>query len=455
MVFGFFKSVVATTTPDHPVKFTHENSEKTLAEIVKDAAPELSNGSLFYVNPLLSNGHSQTAFTALNKFENVDLVHYKRSVLTVDSGNRFYYVNGDKMPYDRWNGESTFAVDYVVTSNDSDSQHMDFCPESQTRPLPPRTEYLDPAKEQQLLDNDKPLVIALHGLSGGSYESYIRAFLSKITAEPYNFDGLVLNARGCANHTITSPQLFCGLWTNDLRYLINEHIRQKWPNKKIFLIGFSLGGAITANYLGQERSDVYKNIKGAAIMGSPWDFPLSSITLVDSFLGNQVYSPVMCQSLLKLLDEHHEGHLKLQEIVNDYKVNPESFKLQKLRDFDDAFTSKLFGFNCALEYYRHASPDQRLLNVRVPTIIVSSQDDPIIGSKALPYSEVKLNPYTYLAVTSIGGHLGWFNFLHKRWYPEPLAKLFTEMAQWDIEKLDPETLPKATDGIWKHDRIIQ
>lgn len=451
-MLGFFKSVVSSYSPNVPILFQKDDSSKTLTEIIKESAPELSNGAHFYVNPLLASGHSQTAYTALNKFENIDLVHYKRSLLTVDSKNKHYFVNGDKMPYDRWDGASTIAVDYVVPT--LDPTNKTHCPPLQTKELPPRTEYLDPTQEFAILDNDKPLVIALHGLSGGSYESYIRAFLSKITAAPYNFDGLVLNARGCANHTITSPQLFCGLWTNDLRYLINEHIRVKWPNKKIFLIGFSLGGSITANYLGQEGSDVYENIKGAAIMGSPWDFPQSSIALVDTFLGSKVYSPTMCQNLLRLLNEHEKGHMKFDDTVTEYRKNPELFKLQNLRDFDDAFTSKLFGFNCALEYYRHASPDQRLLNVRVPTIIVSSNDDPVVGSKALPFSEVKLNPYTYMAVTSIGGHLGWFNFTHGRWYPEPLAKLFTEMAQWDVVKSDM-VLPKATDGMWKHDRIVQ
>ncbi|SGZ50993.1 CIC11C00000003784 [Sungouiella intermedia] len=455
VVGGFFRSVVSAFAPDKPVKFTKGESTKTIAEIIDDAVPELRTGAQFLVNPLLSSGHSQTAYTALNKFEKVDLVHYKRRLLHVYSENKFYYVGGDKMPYDRWKGESTFAIDYVVKPDQEDAKHMDFCPQSQTSPLPPRTEYLDPQKEQGLLDNDKPLVIALHGLSGGSYESYIRAFLSKITEPPYNFDALVLNARGCANHTITSPQLFCGLWTNDLRYLINEHISKKWPNKKIFLIGFSLGGSITANYLGQEGADVYKNIKGAAIMGSPWDFAQSSISLMDTFLGSLVYSPTMCKSLLKLLKHHHEGHLQLEDVVSQYRKNPESFKLHTLKDFDDTFTSRLFGFNCALEYYRHASPDQRLLNVRVPTLIVSSKDDPIVGSKALPYSEVKLNPYTYMVVTSIGGHLGWFDLSHNRWYPDPVSKLFSALSEWDMEQLDPQSLPKATDGIWKHDRIIQ
>ncbi|KAF7582916.1 Alpha/beta hydrolase family protein [Clavispora lusitaniae] len=453
MVRGFFQSVLHTHVPTKPVSFSKNGESKSFPDLVSGAVPELASGASFFVHPLLSSGHAQTAYTALHKFESVDCIHYKRRVINVEE--KTYKVGTDSMPYDRWKGQSTFTIDYVVGADQNDTEHMQFCPESQKKQLPPRTEYLDPQKEQQLLDNDRPLVIALHGLSGGSYESYIRSFLNEITAEPYNFDGMVLNARGCANHTITSPQLFCGLWTNDLRYLINEHIRPRWPSKRIFLIGFSLGGSITANYLGQEGNDVYRNIKGAAIMGSPWDFPQSSYALVESFLGQKVYSPTMCQNLLRLLDQHYDGLLKSEDIVKQYKEDPSKFKLNTLRDFDDTFTSKLFGFNCASEYYRHASPDQRLLNVRVPTIIVSSKDDPIVGSKALPTSEVSLNPYTYMAVTSIGGHLGWFDYRHERWYPKPISKLFHEMSHWDVDDLPKECLPHATDGIWKHDRIVQ
>lgn len=159
MVSGFFRSVVSTHQPKLPIKFNSASGSKTIAEIIKESVPEFENGASFFVNPLLSSGHSQTAYTAINKFENVDLVHYKRRVLTVDSQNKFYYVNGDKMPYDRWNGQSTFAIDYVVPEG-SDPDHEKFRPASQVRELPPRTEYLDPAKEQELLDNDKPLVVA-------------------------------------------------------------------------------------------------------------------------------------------------------------------------------------------------------------------------------------------------------------------------------------------------------
>lgn len=459
MVFRFLKSHVDNTYPTTPIKFQGKASrEATLEDILSRKVPELYKGSSFWYNPLLPSGDFQTAYTGIRTFDNVDKVWYKRRILTIDLESKLYEVEGEKLKYDDWEGRSTIAVDYVVAEEMQDPDHEKYRPASQTKHLPPRTEYLNAEHEHELLNDDsKPLVIALHGLSGGSYESYIRAFLSKVTEKPYNFDALVLNSRGCANHTITSPQLFCGLWTNDLRYLINEHIRPNWPNKRIYLIGFSLGGAICANYLGQEADDVYHNIKGGAIMGSPWDFPDSSIALQSSLLGSHIYSPKMCNNLLDLLNEHYEGHLRSNPLVEAYKQDPERLKLGKLKDFDDNFTSKLFGFNCADEYYRHASPVQRLLKVRVPLIIVNSIDDPIIGYRTLPFNEVRLNPFTALVTTTTGGHLGWFDYKGNRWYADPISKLFKELDDnWTFNKasVDEKDLPFDTSKFWKYDRIV-
>ncbi|KAK6464730.1 Alpha/Beta hydrolase protein [Scheffersomyces coipomensis] len=462
---GWIRSTVDNYYPNKPIKFISRSKNQdqtantsTLPEILQSAVPELYQDNYFYINPLLSTGHFQTAYTAINNFEHIDHVHYKRRILPIE--NKTYRVEEDDIKYDRWEGSSTVALDYVVPESLTDPDHLNFRPSSQTHDLPPRTEYLDPAKELDLIkDDSKPLLIALHGLSGGSYEAYIRAVLYKITSAPYDFDAVVLNSRGCANHTITSPQLYNGLWTNDLRYLINEHIKPKFPNKRIYLIGFSLGGAILANYLGQEGSNVYPMIKGSCIVGTPWDFPDSAIHLRESLIGHNVYSPTMCQNLLKLLNTHYEneGFLKHDKFINDYKMDPSKFKAVKyLKDFDDLFTSKLFGFNSADEYYRHASPVQRLLKVRVPTVILSSKDDPITGFRTLPINEVKLNPYTTLVTTTTGGHLGWFTVSGKRWYPEPIAKLLSELDQnWQVGEVEDELdLPVDIDKSWKHDRLV-
>lgn len=459
MVLGFFKSHVDNKYPTTPLKFTGiDSGEATLEDILSHKVPELYKGASFWYNPLLPSGDFQTAYTGLKKFENVDKVCYKRRILNIELEDKTYEVEGEKLKYDDWEGRSTIAIDYVVPPGMEDASHEKYRPASQTKYLPPRTEYLNPEHEHKLLSDDsKPLVIALHGLSGGSYESYIRAFLSKVTDKPYDFDALVLNARGCANHTITSPQLFCGLWTNDLRYLINEHIRPNWPNKRIYLIGFSLGGAICANYLGQEADNIYHNIKGGAIMGCPWDFPDSCIQLQSSLLGSHIYSPKMCNNLVDLLNEHYEGHLRSNSLVDAYKKNPENFKLGKLKDFDDNFTSKLFGFNCADEYYRHASPIQRLLKVRVPLVIVNSIDDPVIGYRTLPFNEVRLNPFTALVTTTTGGHLGWFDYKGNRWYADPISRLFKELDDnWTFNEksVEGKDLPVDTTKFWKYDRIV-
>lgn len=460
-MLGWLKSWVDTRYPEKPVKLTlADGTISSIPEIIAQTVPELNKGYSF--TPLFPSGHLQTAYTAINKMEGIDQVHYARRLLTVEN-KTYTYVDKEaengptstELQYDNWEGTSTFTIDYVVPANGNEDLKR-FQPESQIYDLPPRTTYLDPAKEKSLLDNDRPLVIALHGLSGGSYESYIRAFVNEVTSPEYNFDALVLNARGCANHTITSPQLFNGLWTNDLRYLINEHIKPTWPDKKIFLIGFSLGGAILANYLGQEGSAIYANIKAAAVMGTPWDFIEGSRHLKSSIIGDKVYSPAMCQNVLRLLNTHYDSQLNTNPIIKAYKDAPQKFQMNRLRDFDELFTSRLFGLNCADDYYRRASPVQRLWRVRVPTLIVLSIDDPITGGAGgLPLREVDLNPYVNLVTTTIGGHLGWITIQGPRWYPKPIAKLFSELKLATVVPPADDELPLNIDKAWRFDRFVK
>ncbi|EMG47218.1 MGL2 Monoacylglycerol lipase [Candida maltosa Xu316] len=451
---GFFVSKVESYFPNHPISFKSRDSETTttIPEIIRSKVPEFDSNYSFIVNPLLSSGHTQTAYTAVMKFENSHKISYKREIIQIEK-KPYKLPNGDELYYDQWNGESTIALDYAVGVDRSpDPDHEKYRPESQTRELPPRTEYKDP--NEDLIDDkdDKPLLVVLHGLAGGSFEAYIRAVLEKIIDAPYGFDALVVNSRGCANHTITSPQLYNGLWTNDIRYVINEIVTKRWPNKRVYLMGFSLGAAICSNYLGQEGEHVSSQIKGAIAVGCPWDFVESSYQLRESIIGHYIYSPTMANNLLKLLKSHHM--LLANDLVKQYMENPEKYEVKFLKQFDHQFTAKLFGLNSADEYYRKASPVQRLLNVRVPFVIVSSVDDPVVGSRALPKSEVELNPYVNMVTTTHGGHLGWFTWKGDRWYVDPMCKVLKELDQVDVIKTE-ENLPfDITDHSWKYDRLV-
>lgn len=459
MVLGLVKSYIDSVGPKQPVKFRHKgdvHEEKTMEEIIGRVAPEMSKGYSYWSQPMLGWGNGQTLYTAIRKFEDVDKVYYKRKLMTVESDKRFYEKDGVKLRYDAHEGKSTVALDYVVSEERfNNGGGEEFRPESQTRPLHVRTKFMDPAEEDEIAgDESRPLVVLLHGLSGGSYESYVRNFLFTVTGEPYNFDAVVVTSRGCSRHSITSPQVFNGLWTNDVRYYINEHVKKKWPNKRIYMIGYSLGGAILANYLGQEGDDVYENIKLAAVVGALWDFTDSCNFLESSYLGARLYSPTMCTNLVRVLKSQYDNQLKHVPEIRHYFENKDQYKLNRIKDFDDAFTSKCFGFNSAYEYYRNASPINRFFNIRVPTLIINSLDDPVVGNRTLPYDDVKYNPFTNLITSTIGGHLGWFDYKFNKWYSAPLSAVFKEVDDNWICLSEDAQLPAKLSDIMKLDRLV-
>lgn len=115
--------------------------------------------------------------------------------------------------------------------------------------------------------DDTPTLVLLHGLTGGSHESYIRALVETMTKD-HGYRCVVFNARACANTELTSAQLYCGSWTEDLRMVV-KHIRKTLPESKLMSVGFSLGANILMNYMGEEGDQC--EFLGAMSVGNPFD----------------------------------------------------------------------------------------------------------------------------------------------------------------------------------------
>ena len=62
-----------------------------------------------------------------------------------------------------------------------------------------------------------------------------------------------------------------------------------------------------------------------------------------------------------------------------------------------------------LQYYEHASSLAYLPNIRTPTLLLLSEDDPFLG--VLPDVECAGNPFTLLAATARGGHVAFLQGL--------------------------------------------
>lgn len=156
-----------------------------------------------HLDPFLSQCYFQTIKAAMSS-SGPDL-YYRRKVFQIDEA-----------PY-----QGSFAVDFVVKPFDA------------MMPL-------------DIGSNDsKPMLVALHGLTGGSHEAYIRHVIAPLT-QTGPWEACVVISRGCAGSRMSSGIFYNARSTWDIRHLV-RWLREKYPNRTLFGIGFSLGASILTN----------------------------------------------------------------------------------------------------------------------------------------------------------------------------------------------------------------
>jgi hypothetical protein len=210
-----------------------------------------------YLNPLLFNGHLQTMWTAIKK--DGPAIHYKRKIFEADDPAY----------------EGSFAVDFVTKST---SEYDDT--------LPIRTTYFSYEELEKIGSLDgRPMLVTLHGLSGGSYEIYLKHVLAPLTGldGEGKWEACVVNSRGCAMSKITSSVLYNARATWDCRQTVSW-LREKFPNRPLFGIGFSLGANILTNYIGEEG--VSCTLKAAVVCSNPWNLDTGSLALQRTWLDS-------------------------------------------------------------------------------------------------------------------------------------------------------------------------
>jgi predicted alpha/beta-fold hydrolase len=253
--------------PDSPSAVDGEK-QISLLQLAKSTIPPCN------LNPLLFNGHLQTMWVTSGQAEDVP-IHYKRRIFQSD--------------YATYPGQ--FTVDFIV---DPPAEPL---PRDKT--LPPRTHNFteDEFKDFTETDDDSPIIIGMHGISGGSHEQYIRHMLRPLTQKGWS--ACVINARGCAWSKITTPHLFNARATWDVRQLV-KWFKATWPNRKLYIIAFSLGANILTNYLGEEGEAC--QIEAAIVVGNPWNLDVANSALESSWIGLNVYLAAMGTWLKKLFE---------------------------------------------------------------------------------------------------------------------------------------------------------
>ncbi|KAM5367873.1 hypothetical protein ACJZ2D_009784 [Fusarium nematophilum] len=381
----FGKAQINFTHAPSPLALREKNGKQTdLLKVCEKITPPCQ------MNPLLFNGHVQAMWTAMET--DGPAVYYRRRTF-----------QGDHNP------DGTFAVDFV-------SEEFHEIDDS----LPPRTRYMRDEEFNKLAsDDDRPQLVILHGLSGGSFEIYLRHAIAPLIKDG-TWEICVVNARGCANSKITSNMFFNARGTWDFRQTV-KWLKKTFPNRPLFGLGFSIGGNILTNYLGEEGSDC--PLKAAIACSNPFNLEVANKALKATLIGREVYLRALATNLKELFKGHKDAIQKYTELDYDHIQS-----VTYLHEFDRAVQCPSFGYPTEDTYYRDASCSDAILAIRIPYLAINATDDPIAVDGAIPYQEFKANPYTVLCTTSLGGHLGWFEPGGGRWHAKPVTNFLNHMA---------------------------
>ncbi|KAG0252670.1 hypothetical protein BGZ95_006558, partial [Linnemannia exigua] len=262
-----------------------------------------------------------------------------------------------------------------------------------------------------------PTLVLLHGLTGALVDTVTKV---------YGYRCVVFNARGCANTQVTSPQLFSGGYTDDIRMVV-KHLRKTLPESKMMGVGFSLGSNILMKYMGEEGDQC--EFLAAMSVGNPFDMLGSCLAIERGWFTSRVYAPAMGGNLKKVLLDHADA-FKNSNIIDLDTVRTE---VVRMRQYDDQVTRKIYGFETVSQYYRAASSANKILAIKRPFLCLNAQDDPIAVDEILPRDEVRANPFGIMATTAQGGHLGWFEGVRDptRWCTKPLGEYCAAIFEAD------------------------
>ncbi|MGB6483406.1 MAG: alpha/beta fold hydrolase [Candidatus Acidiferrales bacterium] len=241
---------------------------------------------------------------------------------------------------------------------------------------------------------EHPTLILLHGLEGSSDSGYMLGTADK--AFHAGFNVLRLNQRNCGSTEELTPTLYNSGLSCDARAVVRELIEHdRLP--EIFAAGFSMGGNLVLKMAAEFGDSAPRELRVVAGVCPSCD--LGACADAISELRNRIYE----RRFVKLLKARMLCKASL--FPQRYALNGLG-KVRTVRQFDDAITAKFCGFRDADDYYTKSSALGLLDQIRVPTLLLVAQDDPMIPFRSFDTAKLSANPCLTLQAPRHGGHCG-------------------------------------------------
>lgn len=237
------------------------------------------------------------------------------------------------------------------------------------------------------------LVILVHGLEGSSRRPYLMA-LADIFHQN-GWDVLAWNARSCSGEMNRTFRLYSHADIDDLTLVMDRLINQGQWNS-LCLLGVSMGGNMVLKYGGTKGLEIEHSIlKSIISISTPLDLGATARNLdkPEKFIFNWKFSKNL-KTKITAKAEQFPGRLDLSKF--------ESIKTWE--DFDNAFTIPLTPYEDAQEFYFAGSGLNFLNGIRIPTLILNAENDPILTPESLYIDLPENEDIIHFELSPFGGH---------------------------------------------------
>ena len=268
---------------------------------------------------------------------------------------------------------------------------------------------------QEKPNQSNQLVIVSHGLEGHSERHYSKGMVKAFFQQ--GWDGLAWNCRTCGGSMNRLPRMYHHGATEDLAAVI-DHVLKNYAYETIVLVGFSMGGSLTLKYLGENSKTLDKRIKKGIAFSVPIDLP-SGCAIIHEW-QNTFYKKRFIRKIVKKIK------LKAQQFPDQFDLEGID-KIDNFYELDTRYTAPLYGFKDAEDFYEKVSCHQFLPMIKVPTLVVNAQNDPLLSAACYPTDFLKNHPFVYFEMPKRGGHVGFLLPNEEQTWAEKRAIEFAEM----------------------------
>jgi hypothetical protein len=239
----------------------------------------------------------------------------------------------------------------------------------------------------------KPIVVYLfHGLGGYSHAFYMQRTARVARALGYHV--YLNNHRGCGEGVGLAVEPYHSGRAEDLSAVI-AFGRKRHPRARHIAIGFSLSGNALLLLAAGVRADILPDV--AIAVNAPIDLVRTAERLEEGT------GALYAQNFTRDLRECVRTRAATGRLKQDYKLP----LFMTVRQFDEIYTAPAGGFRSAEHYYQSCSSLPYLERVRIPSVLLTTVDDPIIDVGT--YRRAKLSDLIVPHIEEHGGHLGFLS----------------------------------------------